>query len=108
MKPQSALHGSDYVNHLNSGLMVVSCVVAYLYPFELFLFSYAVLGPLHYFTEISWLHQRGYFTAPPGPPKGLPAGGAPAAASKVAPDAHRGWAGEDIGQARSESRLKPR
>ncbi len=30
-------------------------------PFELFLFSYAILGPLHYLTEISWLHKRNYF-----------------------------------------------
>ncbi|MDQ5928474.1 MAG: hypothetical protein QG594_248, partial [Bacteroidota bacterium] len=30
-------------------------------PFELFLFSYAVLGPLHYLTEINWLHQKNYF-----------------------------------------------
>lgn len=46
----------------NIGLMIVSCVAAYLLPFELFLFSYAVLGPLHYLTEISWLHRRDYFT----------------------------------------------
>lgn len=45
--------------------MVVSCVAAYVFPFELFLFSYAVLGPLHYLTEISWLHERNYFTEPP-------------------------------------------
>jgi hypothetical protein len=24
-------------------------------------FAYAVLGPLHYLTEISWIHDRGYF-----------------------------------------------
>lgn len=42
--------------------MIVSCVAAFLFPFELFLFSYAVLGPLHYLTEISWLHERNYFT----------------------------------------------
>ena len=41
--------------------MLASCVFAYLFPFELFLFSYAILGPLHYLTEISWLHDRGYF-----------------------------------------------
>lgn len=52
----------DRVNYLNIGLMVVSCVAAYVFPFELFLFSYAVLGPLHYLTEISWLHERHYFT----------------------------------------------
>lgn len=41
--------------------MILSCLAAYVYPFELFLFSYAVLGPLHYLTEISWLHDRNYF-----------------------------------------------
>ena len=30
--------------------------------FELFLGAYAVLGPLHYLTQISWLHTRRYFT----------------------------------------------
>lgn len=42
--------------------MVLSCMLAFLLPFELFLFSYAVLGPLHYLTEIGWLHQKGYYT----------------------------------------------
>lgn len=46
----------------NIALMVISCVAAFVVPFELFLFSYAVLGPLHYLTEITWLHQRDYFT----------------------------------------------
>ena len=54
--------GTDRINYLNIGLMVVSCVVALYIPFELFLFAYAVLGPAHYLTEISWLHKRGYFT----------------------------------------------
>jgi hypothetical protein len=53
---------ADTVNYANIGLMLVSCVAAYVVPFELFLFSYAVLGPLHYLTEISWLHDRNYFT----------------------------------------------
>lgn len=52
---------TDEVNYLNIGLMVISCVLAYLIPFQLFLFAYAVLGPLHYLTEISWLHDRKYF-----------------------------------------------
>lgn len=42
--------------------MIFSCVVAFFIPFELFLFSYAVLGPLHYLTEIGWLHKKNYFT----------------------------------------------
>jgi len=33
-----------------------------MFPFQLFLFSFAVLGPLHYFTEIPWLHGKGYYT----------------------------------------------
>jgi hypothetical protein len=49
------------VNVLNIGLMVAACAAAFVAPFELFLFSYAVLGPLHYLTQISWLHSRGYF-----------------------------------------------
>ena len=50
-----------WVNYLNIGLMLISLVVAYIFPFELFLFSYAVLGPLHYLTEISWLDKKNYF-----------------------------------------------
>lgn len=53
---------STQINHLNIGLMIVSCIAAFILPFELFLFSYAVLGPLHYLTEISWLHKKNYFT----------------------------------------------
>lgn len=53
---------TTHVNYLNIALMIVSCVLASRFPFELFLFSYAVLGPLHYLTEISWLHDRKYFT----------------------------------------------
>lgn len=51
----------DQTNYLNVGLIILSCLAAFLWPFELFLFSYAVLGPLHYLTEISWLHDRNYF-----------------------------------------------
>lgn len=50
------------INYLNIGLMILSCVAAFIIPFELFLFSYAILGPLHYLTEISWLHKRQYFS----------------------------------------------
>lgn len=42
--------------------MVAAAGAAFLKPFELFLFAYAFLGPLHYLTEISWLHDRKYFT----------------------------------------------
>jgi hypothetical protein len=52
----------EQVNAINLGLMVVSAAIAWVIPFELLLLSYAVLGPLHYLTEISWLHDRKYFT----------------------------------------------
>ncbi|MCX6192412.1 MAG: hypothetical protein NT109_09050 [Flavobacteriia bacterium] len=52
----------DKINYLNIGLMLVTMVLAYYFPFETFLLAYAFLGPLHYLTEISWLHDRQYFT----------------------------------------------
>lgn len=42
--------------------MAISLIAAFLLPFEVFLFSYAFLGPLHYLTEISWLHDKQYFS----------------------------------------------
>ena len=53
---------SATIHHLNTGLIIVSCIVAFFIPFELFLFSYGILGPLHYLTEIGWLHKKNYFT----------------------------------------------
>lgn len=50
------------IDVLNIGLIVLSAVAAFFIPFELFLLSYAILGPLHYLTEISWLQQKGFFT----------------------------------------------
>ena len=55
------LISTDGINYINMVLMLVSCVMAYMIPFELFLFAYAVLGPLHYLTEISWLQKKNYF-----------------------------------------------
>jgi hypothetical protein len=51
----------DRLNWVNVCLMAVSCCAAIAAPFHLFLLAYAVLGPLHYLTEISWLHDREYF-----------------------------------------------
>ncbi len=41
--------------------MLLSALFAWKLPFHLFLFSYAVLGPLHYLTEIFWLREKNYF-----------------------------------------------
>lgn len=42
-------------------MLLASCL-AIMVPFELVLLSYAVLGPLHYLTEISWLSGKQFFT----------------------------------------------
>lgn len=49
------------IDLLNIVLIFLSLFISLIVPFELFLFSYAVLGPLHYITEINWLHQKDYF-----------------------------------------------
>ena len=53
---------STQIDWLNIGLMLLSLILAVKIPFELFLFSYAVLGPLHYLTEINWLKEKNYFS----------------------------------------------
>jgi len=50
------------INYFNVIAMVVSAAVAIVIPFELFLLSYAILGPAHYLTEISWLDGKQFFT----------------------------------------------
>lgn len=50
------------IDLLNIGLMVISLIAAFILPFWLFIFSYAVLGPLHYLTEIGWLKKKQFFT----------------------------------------------
>lgn len=49
------------IDAVNIALMAFSFIMARMLPFELFLFSYIVLGPLHYMTEISWLKERDFF-----------------------------------------------
>lgn len=49
------------LDYVNIGLLLFSCIAAFIIPFELFLFAYAILGPLHYLTEISWLHDKNYY-----------------------------------------------
>lgn len=56
------LTSTEKIDITNIGLMIIACCVAMVLPFELFLFSYAILGPLHYLTEISWLHDKKYYT----------------------------------------------
>jgi hypothetical protein len=52
---------TNKVDIINIVLMLISVAFALFVPFEAFLISYAVLGPLHYATEISWLKKKEYF-----------------------------------------------
>lgn len=51
------------IDKINLGLILISFLLACLLPFELFLFGYAVLGPLHYLTETNWIINKNYFVA---------------------------------------------
>jgi hypothetical protein len=58
---QTALTTDKGINITNMSLMVLSALLSFVFPFHLFLFVYAVLGPLHYITEMSWLERRSFF-----------------------------------------------
>ena len=49
------------IDAVHLGLLLAALAITYVVPFELLLLSYVILGPAHYFTEISWLHDRSYF-----------------------------------------------
>ncbi len=51
------------IDKLNLALILISFILACLLPFELFLFGYAVLGPLHYLTETNWIIDKNYFVS---------------------------------------------
>ncbi|HEV7241050.1 MAG TPA: hypothetical protein VGQ36_17565 [Thermoanaerobaculia bacterium] len=59
------MNSPNAVERVNSVLMVAACAAAFVAPFHVFLAAYAVLGPLHYLTQISWLHDRQYFAPRP-------------------------------------------
>ena len=49
------------IDLINIVLIALSLTIALIFPFELFLYSYAILGPLHYITELNWLKGKNYF-----------------------------------------------
>lgn len=55
---------SSAIDIINFFLIWLTLVLALVWPFELFLFSYIVIGPLHYLTEINWLDKQKYFLRP--------------------------------------------
>lgn len=51
---------------LNIVALLLSCLAAHLAPAATLIGAYVLLGPIHYLTEISWLHDRRFFVARPG------------------------------------------
>ncbi len=49
------------LDSINIGLLLVSLILAYTMPFGIFIAAYAILGPLHYLTELNWLNEKRYF-----------------------------------------------
>jgi hypothetical protein len=58
VKGPAPAHGIDILNFF---LIWFTLVLALNWPFQLFLFSYIVIGPWHYLTEINWLDKQKYF-----------------------------------------------
>lgn len=52
---------SQKIDLINIGLILITATLAFLFPLELFIFSFAILGPLHYLTEINWLNSKNYY-----------------------------------------------
>ncbi|MBL4709844.1 MAG: hypothetical protein JKY48_15535 [Flavobacteriales bacterium] len=50
------------IDLLNVFLVLLCGTLAYFFPLKVFLLSFAILGPLHYLTEINWLNTNNYFT----------------------------------------------
>tara|TARA_B110000211_G_C14082773_1_gene555347 strand:+ start:350 stop:1345 length:996 start_codon:yes stop_codon:yes gene_type:complete len=50
------------IDRLNIILIPACLILAYILPFRLLIYSYAILGPLHYLTEINWLNDNNYFS----------------------------------------------
>ncbi|PYJ00406.1 MAG: hypothetical protein DME25_20865 [Verrucomicrobia bacterium] len=61
VKGPAPTHAIDILNFF---LIWLTLVLALSWPFQLFLFSYIVIGPWHYLTEINWLDKQKYFLRP--------------------------------------------
>jgi hypothetical protein len=50
-----------FIDPLNTFLILFAGILAFIFPFWVFVLSYVILGPLHYLTEINWLNDRDFF-----------------------------------------------
>ncbi len=51
----------NHLGNVNSLLVIITFALVIAIPFELFLFAYAFIGPIHYLSEIAWLDKKNYF-----------------------------------------------
>ena len=55
------MNSKKIIELINILLIILSLIIAILLPFQLFLIAYAIVGPLHYLTEINWLYKKKFF-----------------------------------------------
>jgi len=46
---------------VNLGVLLFSAAAAWVAPLQTFLIAYAVIGPMHYLTEIAWLRKKDFY-----------------------------------------------
>ena len=61
MSGPSAVETRDRARRADLAALVVSGVAAAIAPLQVFLLAFAVLGPLHYLTEIAWLRRKRFY-----------------------------------------------
>jgi hypothetical protein len=59
---KNIMHYRNIIDIQNLGLITMAWISAMLVPFETLLIAYAFIGPAHYLTQISWMHDRNYFS----------------------------------------------
>lgn len=54
--------GNSTIGVINLLLIAFSFLISFLYPISTFILAYAILGPLHYLTQLNWLSQKDFFS----------------------------------------------
>ena len=61
MSGPSAMQTRDRVRRADLAALVVSGIAAAIAPLQVFLLAFALLGPLHYLTELAWLRRKQFY-----------------------------------------------
>lgn len=54
--------GNSTIGVINLLLIAFSFLISFLYPISTFILAYAILGPLHYLTQLNWLSKKEFFS----------------------------------------------